>query len=71
MRTHCGHSTQLVSLSDIRNAGKSVAMCSSSVRTGLTGFCVCYFVLYGDTLKMVSDCGSSCSWSIAIRKTQV
>lgn len=53
MRTHCGHSTQLDSLSDIRNAGKSVAMCSSSVRTGLTGFCVCCSVLYGVVFGVV------------------
>lgn len=71
MRTHCGRSTQLFSLRDTRNAGCNVALCSSSVRAGLTGSCVCRTVLYGDTLKRVSDCGSSCSWSIAIRKTQV
>lgn len=47
MRTHCGHSTQLVSLRDARNAGKDVALCSSSVRAGLTGLCVCCSVLYG------------------------
>lgn len=52
MRTHCGRSTQFVSLSDIRNAGKSVAMCSSSVRTGLTGFCVCRTVLYGVVFRV-------------------
>ncbi len=47
MRMHCGHSTQLFSLRDTRNAGKDVAQCSSSVRAGLTGSCVCCSVLYG------------------------
>lgn len=47
MRTHCGHSTQLVSLRDTRNAGKDVAQCFSSVRAGLTGSYVCCSVLYG------------------------
>lgn len=50
---HCGHSTQLFSLRDTRNAGKDVAQCSSSVRAGLTGFCVCRSVLYGSAFRVV------------------
>lgn len=53
MRTHCGHSTQLVSLRDTRNAGCNVSQCSSSVRAGLTGFCVCCSVLYGFVFGVV------------------
>ena len=47
MRTHCGHSTQLYSLRDTRNAGCNVALSFSSVRAGLTGSCVCRTLLYG------------------------
>lgn len=53
MRTHCGHSTQLVSLCDTRNAGCNVALCSSSVRAGSTGSYVCCSVLYGPVFGVV------------------
>lgn len=53
MRTHCGHSTQLVSLRDTRNAGCNVAQCFSSVRAGLTGSCVCCSLLYGSVYRVV------------------
>jgi hypothetical protein len=70
MRTHCGHSTQLFSLRDTRNAGKDVAQCSSSVRAGLTGSCVCCTLLYGAAFWNCRCWRSLCSPSIAVRKTQ-
>lgn len=53
MRTHCGRSTQLFSLRDTRNAGCNVALCSSSVRAGLTGSCVCGAMLYDVVFRFV------------------